>query len=59
MALAIKRAPVLRGKAARDFRKKLEAAEKTYPLISQEEKDEREKGIREMREYLSKQKLYR
>jgi hypothetical protein len=56
MALAIKHAPVLRGKMARDFQKKLEMSSKDDNL-TKEELEKRAEETRKWREFLSKQKL--
>jgi hypothetical protein len=56
MALEIKRAPVLRGKAARDFLKAVEEMAVKESQKTKEELEERAKGIRETREYLARQK---
>jgi hypothetical protein len=55
MALAIKRAPVLRGKAARDFQKKLEMSSKNSSE-SGEELEKRAEETRKWREFLSRQR---
>jgi hypothetical protein len=56
MALVIKRAPVLRGKAAKEFRKKLEISLKDSNE-SNEELEKRVKETRKWREFLAKQKF--
>lgn len=55
MALAIKRAPVLRGKAARDFQKKLEMSVKSEGE-SRETLVKRVEETRKWRNFLSSQK---
>jgi hypothetical protein len=57
MALPIKRAPVLRGKAARDFYKSWEQMIIRENQISDEERARRVEGIEKTREYLAKQKF--
>jgi hypothetical protein len=57
MAIPIKRAPVLRGKAARDFYKSWEEMMIRESQISDEERARREKESREWKEYFSRQKL--
>jgi hypothetical protein len=55
MAMAIKRAPVLRGKAARDFQKKMEIMPKGT-CGHKKDLEERAEETRKWREFLSKQK---
>ncbi|GHV51879.1 hypothetical protein FACS1894181_14400 [Bacteroidia bacterium] len=57
MALAIKRAPVLRGKAAQDFYKSWEQMMIRESQISDEERARRAESLRETREFLAKQKF--
>jgi hypothetical protein len=57
MAIPIKRAPVLRGKAARDFYKSWEQMMIRESQISDEERARRAESLRETREFLAKQKF--
>jgi hypothetical protein len=57
MAIPIKRAPVLRGKAARDFYKSWEEMIIRESQISDEERARRAESIQRTREYLAKHKF--
>jgi hypothetical protein len=57
MALPIKRAPVLRGKAARDFYKSWEEMLIRDSQISDEERARRVEASRKWKEYFSKHKF--
>jgi hypothetical protein len=57
MASAIKRAPVLRGKAARDFYKSWEDMMTKESQISDEERARRAEESLKWREYISKYKF--
>jgi hypothetical protein len=55
MAIPIKRAPVLRGKAAREFHERWEQMLIRESQISDEERARRAESLRETREFLAKQ----
>jgi hypothetical protein len=57
MALVIKRAPVLRGKAAKEFQKKLEMSLENSSKNEEEELEKRVKETRKWRDFLSRQKF--
>ncbi|MDR1895278.1 MAG: hypothetical protein LBR10_00625 [Prevotellaceae bacterium] len=57
MALPIRRSPVLRGKAAREFHERWEQMLIRESQISDEERARRAEESRKWKEYFSKQKL--